>query len=229
MRNSWAVFLTWGCITSKFQGTFIFSRMRAGDALRAQCFSQRCLFIDQVLTAISLMLATWCRHHFSPPRLGGMAGPQLSPLGRAGACLAGTVVFEEAQQWHSQWGRSPQQPKPKTAAKEMHSSTPRWQGCITWFLFNFFRTDCCSSPKLTFCLQQVLQVPAGSGIACVWERCSYKLSGYFHTSDGVDSIWWGRSFHLVIILYILVFPFYFCMVVKLRSTVRRKEKPLGWL
>lgn len=160
------------------------------------------LFLGQGLLAVSPMLATWCRHCFPPPRLDDMACPQLSPLGRAGAFLWSLGrLSHPTQQWCPPWwGRSAQQPKPKTAAKEIHSLAPQWQECIKSFSFNSSTNDPRSSPRLAFCLQQVLQVTMGSGIAFVWECCSYKLSGYFHTSDGVDSIWWGNSFHLVIIL-----------------------------
>lgn len=55
--------------------------MLAGDALSAQCHSQRQLSIDQVLMLMSPVLAAWCRHCFPPPRLGDRAGTQLSPFG----------------------------------------------------------------------------------------------------------------------------------------------------
>jgi len=170
--------------------------MLAGDSLRARCCSQGQLFSGQVLLAVHPMLGTWCGCHFPPPRLDNMSRPQLSPLSGAGTFLPATVVLRRLSH-PTQQGRPPrcmqQEPpaaEPKPAAKEMHRPAPQWQEeYMKSFSLNFCRNDPCSSPGLAFYLQQVLQVPAGSGIAFVWESCGYTLSGYFYTSDGVDSIW----------------------------------------
>lgn len=164
--------------------------MLAGDALGAQCHSPRQLCIEQVLMLMSPMLTRWCRHCFPPPRLGDRAGTQLSPAVEGWGCApqGGSTTLYSSDGFPS-GARNPQQSKPERPAR-----CSSWQECIQWFSFNFFMSDCHSSPKLTFCLQQVA---AGSGILLAWECYSYKLSGFFHTSDGVDSICVGNSFHLV--------------------------------
>lgn len=79
-----------------------------------------------------------CRHHFPPSSLDIMACPQLSPLGKVGACLAGTVVPREAQLSYaavmfSPVGQEPQQPKPKATAEEICSSASQQQERISSF------------------------------------------------------------------------------------------------
>lgn len=125
----------------------------------------------------------------------------------AGACLSGAVVLREPQPPYTAVISSPvDQGIPSSPNQKQLPGAPHGRSAISGFHLTFSWVTC-SSPKITFCLQQVLQIPAGSVIILAWECYNYKLSDFFHTSDGVDNIWWGSSFHLVTNTEISVFPF----------------------
>lgn len=113
-------------------------------------------------------------HHFFPPRLVTWHIHSWGPLHRGGACLTGAVGASatpcSGDILPSRAGAPAAETKNSCQGNaEFRSSMAR--SALSGFPLTFLLTYCCSSLKFTFCLQQVLQVPVGSGFAFVWECC----------------------------------------------------------